>query len=385
MQIIDQGIVYPSHFGTDRQSCAFPGVCVSTTGRWLVSFRAAPEKSGLSGQHPLLCWSDDRGATWSEPIRPFEPPQFDKLTPGSFRAAYLTALKDGTLIAALCWVDDRDPSRSFFNEETEGLLDTRICLSRSKDDGLTWSSPTFVSSEFDHLPTPLTGPILQFRDAEDCSLLAIQLELNKPYFDKTPWHHRSILLLSDNDGHTWSNHIVTSDDPALRIFYWDQRPALVGDKELLNLFWTFDRETGEYLNIHARKTETSYDDWSTFWDTGVPGQPAAPVRLSDGQLVMVYVDRTETPTIKLRTSKDGGHHWPVESEIILYSQGASQNLMRPGDMLAAWEEMSNFAVGLPATALLPDNELLVIFYAGQSTNETSIHWQCIRASTSNVM
>ncbi|HAW29814.1 MAG TPA: hypothetical protein DCY03_17105, partial [Planctomycetaceae bacterium] len=163
MQIIDQGIVYPSHFGTDRQSCAFPGVCVSTTGRWLVSFRAAPEKSGLSGQHPLLCWSDDRGATWSEPIRPFEPPQFDKLTPGSFRAAYLTALKDGTLIAALCWVDDRDPSRSFFNEETEGLLDTRICLSRSKDDGLTWSSPTFVSSEFDHLPTPLTGPILQFR------------------------------------------------------------------------------------------------------------------------------------------------------------------------------------------------------------------------------
>lgn len=183
-----------------------------------------------------------------------------------------------------------------------------------------------------------------------------------------------MLLLSHDRGLTWPEHIVTSDDPTRRIFYWDQRAAVVGDGELLDLFWTFDRAAGEYLNIHARRSTNCGLDWSPMWDTGVPGQPAQPVRLADGRLAMVYVDRTDSPVIKLRTSDDQGRQLPPDTELTLFAQHDERGFSHPGDMQTAWDEMYDFALGLPATALLPDGDLLVVFYAGQSGDKTSIHW-----------
>jgi hypothetical protein len=377
MQIIDQGIVAHSQAGTDRQSCAFPGVCVTSSGRWLVSFRAAPSKAGMGGQHPLICWSDDAGTTWSETGRPFQPPP-SGATPGSFRTAYITALPDDTLIAALCWVDDTDPTRPFFNEETEGLLDTKICLSRSVDGGRHWSPCELVDTAPIDDPAPLTGPILNLGSGPEGDLLACQFELNKHYLDTTPWNHRSVLLLSRDGGRTWPEHVITSEVGDAGVFYWDQRPSVVGVGELVDLFWTFDRTTGDYLNIHARRSVNRGRDWSPLWDTGVPGQPAPAVRLADGRLVMVYVDRTAAPTIKVRTSDDDGHRWPAETERTLFAQRADRDLEHPGDMQTAWNEMYDFALGLPTTALLPGGDVLVVFYAGRSGDETDIHWQRLR-------
>jgi hypothetical protein len=378
MQIIAQGIVAHSQPGTGRQSCAFPGVCVTPSGRWLVTFRAGPTKAGMQGQRPLICWSDDAGATWSEPTAPFQPIRH-RGTPGSFRTAYVTALSDGTLIAAICWVDDTDPARPFFNEETEGLLDTRICISRSDDNGVHWSPCEFVDTAPIDEPAPLTGAILNQGSGEDGDLLACQFELNKHYLDTTPWNHRSVLLLSGDSGRSWPDHVITSEVGDGSVFYWDQRPAVVGDGELLDLFWTFDRASGVYLNIHARRSQNQGRDWSSLWDTGVPGQPAPAVRLADGRLVMVYVDRTAAPAIKVRTSDDDGHDWPDASELTLFAHDVSQDLSQPGDMQTAWNEMYDFALGLPTTVLLSGGDVLVVFYAGSSGDETSIHWQRLGA------
>lgn len=384
MQIFDQGIVAISQPGTDRQSCAFPGVSVLASGRWLVSFRAAPTKIGLQEQHVLVSWSDDDGETWSEPSRPFQPPRYAGSTPGTFRAAYITQLADNSLLAALCWVDHTDPARPFYNEDTEGLLDTRICLSRSHDDGATWSPPEFAESEFSNVPTPLTGPILRLVDTAGKEQLAIQFEINKPYDDLTPWHHRSVLLLSTDSGVAWPAHSVASDDPQRRIFYWDQRPVVLDNNEILNLFWTFDRVSGEYLNIHARRSQNAGLDWSSLHDTGVPGQPAQGLQLPDGRLVMVYVDRTTVPAIRLRISTDNGARWPKETERTLFTHDTSEDFSKPGDMQAAWDEMSRFALGLPATAMLPDGDALVVFYSGRSADETSIQWLRLHDETTTL-
>ena len=256
-----------SRSDSDRQSCAFPGICVTPSGRWLVTFRAASTKAALGDQDALVCWSDNAGRNWTEPVSPFDPPDFGS-TPGRFRTAYVTVLHDDSLLAALSWVDDSDPTRPFFNEVTEGLLDTRICLSRSTDDGVSWSASTFVDTSPLEVPTPLTGPIL---DLGGTGSLAIQLELNKDYLDNQPWHHRSMLLRSTDGGHTWSEHIVTSEDPSRRMFYWDQRAGVVGTGEILDLFWTYDRAKSEYLNIHARRSRNWGLDWSPLWDKGYPG------------------------------------------------------------------------------------------------------------------
>ena len=388
MTIIDRGTVFSGEKDTDHQSCAFPGICVLPSGRWISSCRAAPTKGGSVGQHVLITWSDDEGRSWCEPIAPFTPPSVDGepglfrgvfLTalggqPGLFRRGSLTALGGAHVLACLCWVDHSDPSLPYFNEETEGLLDTRIFFATSQDDGTTWSEPEPMDTSPFHI-TPTTGPVLLLSNGD----WACQFELNKPYYDTSVWRHSSVLMFSKDGGKSWPEHVSTSNDPENRIFYWDQRPGVLADGTLLDLFWTYDNQLATYLNIHARRSLDNGRTWSAMWDTGVPGQPAPPVSLPDGGIAMVYVDRTGAPVIKLHASEDGGKTRPDETEIVLYGDEGNSQTWRKGSMQDAWAEMGAFSIGLPTTALLGNGDLLVVYYAGPETDLTDIQWVRIRA------
>lgn len=372
MDIRERGIVAAGEPGTDRQSFAFPGVCVLPGGRWLCAFRGAATK-GATRCAVYLTRSDDEGKTWSRPTMPFAPPPVAG-APGIFRTLYLTALGGAEVMAALCWVDHADPSLPFFNEATEGLLPTRIFLSRSADGGEHWSDVELVDTRPYAMPTPLTGPALLLPDGT----WALQFELNKEYLDASPWRHAPVLMFSSDRGRTWPRHAAAATDPANRIFYWDQRPAVLAGSRILDPFWTFDTGTSRYLPIHASESLDGGVTWSAVWDTGVPGQPASPVALPGGSVLMVYVDRTGSPTIKARLSRDGGRTWSQESELVVYGGSGSQTADKR-TMQDAWSEMAKFSIGLPATAPLADGSVLVAWYAGPHTDLTDIRWARIDA------
>lgn len=374
LRIMDRGRVTGSEPGTPAMSRAFPGICVLPSGRWICGFRAAPVKAEMVGQQALLCVSDDQGRTWSEPESPFQPPVIDG-EPGLFRALYCTALGGEYVLALLYWVDHLDPELPFFNEETQGLLGSRLLLARSSDDGQTWTEPRLIDTHPFHVPTPPTGPVLVLPDGG----WACQFELNKPYLDPEPWRHASVLLFSHDQGRTWPEHVLTSSDPDNRVFYWDQRPGLLGSTDMLDLFWTYDTVASSYLNIHARQSRDLGRTWSELWDTGVPGQPAQPVQLDDGRILMVYVDRTGPPVIKARLSADGGKIWPGQSELVLCESRPADATRGRQSMQDAWDEMSAFALGLPATAKLPDGDALVVYYVGPEPDDTQIEWLRLRA------
>ena len=372
--IIGSGTVFAGEKNTDHQSCAFPGICVLPNGRWICSCRAAPAKKGTAGQHVLLSWSDENGQSWCKPFNPFIPPDVAG-KPGLFRGAHLTAMGEHRVLAILCRVDHSDPSLSFFNEETEGLLDTRIFFAKSEDDGETWSEPEIMDTSPFHLPTPITGPVLRLSNGD----LACQFELNKHYYDPSVWEHSSVLMFSKDEGKTWENHVITSNDPENRIFYWDQRPGVLADGRIMDLFWTYDSEDAVYLNIHARESLDNGYTWSEIWDTGVPGQPAPPVSLLDGRIAMVYVDRTGPPVIKMRISSDCGITWPDNTEIVLHQSGPGSQTWKKKSMQDTWAEMGKFSVGLPTTALLENGDVLVVYYSGLHTDQTDVRW--VRIST----
>ncbi|MEO6908129.1 MAG: sialidase family protein [Abditibacteriaceae bacterium] len=337
-------------------------------GRWICSLRAAPEKTSLSGQHILLCHSDDEGRSWTQ-TAPFTVKELNGKT-GTFRTAFLTALGGEKLIAILCWVDQSQPELPFFNEVTEGLLDTRVFLSRSFDCGQTWSEPEHISTLTFDVPTPITGPILVVDD----TTWACQFELNKHYSDTSEWRHSSVLIFSQDEGRSWPEYSIAANDSENRVFYWDQRPAVLADGMLLVAFWTYDNQEASYRNIHLRESIDGGHTWSDLWDSGIPGQPAPPCLLSDGRIVLVYVDRTATPCIKMRSSSDCGRTWPIETEVIIHESKYSLHHCERNSMQDAWSEMSAFAIGLPATASLPNGDLLVVFYGGSDTDHTDIHW-----------
>lgn len=372
LRIGNRGIVFAGVSGEGSSSATFPLPCVSKSGRWLCAFRAAPSKLRNAGQRVLVTWSDDQGHSWRPPIEPFAPSTIGGRL-GLMRLAGITALDDGRLLAAINWVDHSDPSLPYFNEATEGLLDTRIFLSLSEDDGPTWATPRLVDTSPFNVPTPLTGPILKLPDGA----LACQFELNKPYDDAEPWRHASVMMFSSDGGRTWPRYSIAAQDPAHRIFYWDQRPAVLPDGRILDLFWTFDRQQATYLNIHARESRDSGRSWSELWDTGVPGQPGPAFPLADGDIAMPYVDRTSAPTIKVRRSSDFGRTWPEAGELILFASEGSSQTQAKSSMQDAWSEMYKFSVGLPNVAALTEGGALVVYYAGPATDHTAIHWAVV--------
>jgi len=369
MRVIDQGIAVKAEANTDHSSCAFSGIAVLPGGRWLCGFRAAPKKKESDGQHAMLTWSDDGGKTWRAPFTPFTPPVLDG-KPGLFRCANLTALGGRRVLCTLYWQDYSDPSLPFFNEETEGLLDSYLYFSFSEDSGETWSSPRLLDTTPYNVPTPTTGPTLVLPNGE----WALQFETNKHYYDRTPWQHASVLMFTRDEGRSFPEYAVIASDPNRRYFWWDQRPGMLADGTLLDLFWTYDNVDAVYLNIHARASKDNGRTWTELWDTGVPGQPAAPVSLPDGGIAMVYMDRTAAPTVKLRRSADGGRTWPETTELILFEPPTPPQTVAKGSMQDCWNEMEKFSTGLPATARLPNGDVLVLFYSGPYADLTDIRW-----------
>jgi hypothetical protein len=230
-----------------------------------------------------------------------------------------------------------------------------------------------VETPFD-VPTPITGPLLLLPNGD----LACQFELNKHYNDRTVWRHSSVLIFSKDGGRSWPEHTISSNDPENRVFYWDQRPGVLADGRVLDVFWTYDNHKSVYLNIHARVSSDNGRTWSELWDTHVPGQPAPPVSLPDGRLGLVYVDRTTAPTIKIRSSDDDGRNWPEASEVVIHTPPVTNQTVGKGSMNDAWDEMSRFSVGLPTATRAANGDVIVTYYTGPNCDETSIHWGRIR-------
>jgi hypothetical protein len=369
MIVEDSGEIFTGRAGGPFSSATFPIPCVTRSGRWLCAFRGAPAKGATAGQHVLLTWSDDCGKTWKEPFAPFAPPAIDG-RPGLFRFAGLTRLHGGRVLAALNWVDNSDPDAPYFNESTEGLLDTRVLLSESRDDGVTWSKPVLVDTAPFNVPTPLTGPVVRFDNDELCC----QIELNKHYTDPAPWQHKSVLLFSTDGGATWPRHCIVTEDPENRIFYWDQRVSLLPDGRLFVAFWTYDRIESRYLNIHTCFSDDRGVSWTALRDSGVAGQPGPIFTLEDGELVMPVVDRSGAPRITVRRSEDNGVTWPDEDVVVVYDSGGASQTREKASMQDAWAEMTAFSVGLPSVAALPGGGGVLVYYAGSETNATGIRW-----------
>lgn len=370
MIVEDAGEIFTGQPGGPFSSATFPMACVSRSGRWLCAFRAAPAKAPLAGQHVLLTWSDDCGKTWRQPFAPFSPPELNG-RPGLFRFAGLTRLHGGRLMAALSWVDHSEPGAPYFNEATEGLLDTRVFLSVSADDGVTWTKPAPAeTAPFNNVPTPLTGPIVRFEDDELCC----PIEINKPYNDTAPWAHRSVLFFSTDGGASWPRHCVVTEDPENRVFYWDQRISLLPDGRLFNAFWTYDRADNRYLNIHTCFSDDRGRSWTALRDSGVAGQPGPVFALEDGELVMPVVDRNGPTRITVRRSEDNGTTWPDANTLTVYEAAGGAQSRDKASMQDAWAEMSAFSAGLPHVASLPGGGGVLVYYAGDSTDHTGIRW-----------
>lgn len=372
MEIIATGVLSRGEAGTARAALTFPCAVALRGGGLLATLRAGSTKDSADEQIELHR-SDDGGRTWRPQGRLSHPAPIAGAT-GTLKLCYLTELAPGRLLAAAMWVDrSSHPGAPLFNPATEGCLPMRIVLAESADGGAGWSAwretpmPAWVG------PASLTSPVVRLADGT----LALSVETNKHYHDAGPWMQRVVLFHSADGGRGWGPPYTAGADPSGRIFHWDQRLGLAPDGRLGAFIWTYDSVAKVYLNVHRKVSADGGRSWGDAEDLGFADQAGRPAVLPDGRVVLPWVDRFGTRSIRVRVAANIAAPFDPASELALYTLEGGGPGARDDSTGALLAEMGLWTFGLPYAEALPDGDVLVLYYAGGDT-AMDVRWARVR-------
>lgn len=371
MEVEQRGLIYDATGRPPSERIAFfTGLCPLRDGTILAGFQLG------SGKHSTdstirLCRSDDQGVTWRELSARFETTR--QGVPGSLSAPEMVEVEPGRLLLFATWFDRSDPQRPLFDPVTEGILHSRLLRASSSDGGHSWSSWEVVA-------TPglsgcgSTGPVTRWSDGT----LAVAFESFKEFDDPNPGRHAAWLMVSRDQGRTFTLPLQVAQHPRHEVYYWDQRlcPGR-GPGEFVALFWTHDLQQKRDLAVHLRTGHLSQTslELTPIHSTGIPGQIAAPLWL-EGRLLAFVVDRDRPGTMKLWSSPDGGATWPVGDALLVHAHEERAALSQGRenvDFRQYWEDMGKWSFGHPAIRRLSGDRVLLAWYAG-TPEAMSVHW-----------
>lgn len=368
LRIAEQGILSRGVPGTDRAMLINANVTALSDGTLLATARAGSSKDAADEMVELYR-STDGGRTCSKPERPFPAARVDGQQ-SSLRVAYISEIEPGRLLAVSMWIDrETYGSKPFFDPNTEGCLPMGIYIAESSDVGRTWTDwrqipmPAFIG------PPSLTDRLIQLPDEHNTLILSI--ETNKHYEDASQWFQRVVFFHSTDGGQTWGAPFDAGYDPSGRIFNWDQRVGMTPGGDVVTFNWTYDTQSQQYLNIHRRVSTDGGHSFTQAEDLGFADQPSHPAIFTDGTTVLAWVDRYGSQSIRARLAPAADGIFDPATEIVVYDhQQAARKDISTGEMLV---EMGRWTFGLPFCEALPDGDVLVLYYAGDSTH-LDIHW-----------
>lgn len=377
MRVIDSGIISPVGPNEPLRVRTFPSVLVLSDGTLMAVCKAGSKKDSSDGIIEIFR-SFDHGTSWSEPIMPFAPIKLEGVR-GSYQLCYITELEADHLLAACMWVDrDSYPDRPLFNADTEGCLPMAILLSESHDLGHSWGPLIKIPLPYELGPPSLTSPLIKLSNGS----LAMSIETNKAYNDNSKWFQKVVLFFSSDAGKTWGDPVTAAYDPTGRIFNWDQRLGVAPDGKIAAFLWTYDSEAKRYLNIHRRLSSDNGKSWSEAEDLGVADQAGHPAVLEDGRVLLCWVDRFGSHSIRARLASSIADTFDPKTELEVYRheiQGKKKAKSdTTGDIL---EDMGLWTYGLPYAEVLPSGDAIVVYYAGDNTT-MNIHWSRVCVSSS---
>jgi hypothetical protein len=367
MKILSTGILSHGEPGTSRAILTFPSICILSNGNVIAAWRCGSAKDS-SDETIEMCCSRDGGKSWGETFHPFGDTIVDGIK-GSLKLTYLTELSPGRILAAAMWADRTShPGKPLFNSDTEGCLPMAILLAESVDEGQSWSPWRKLDLPDDIGPPSLTSPVRRLPDGK----LFCSIETNKHYDDSSKWMQRVVLTHSSDDGTSWDSPVTAGQDPTGRVFNWDQRVGVSPDGRIGTFVWTYDTKTQTYLDIHRRISSDGGYSWSDAQPLGFADQASAPAMLSDGRVVLAWVDRFGTQSIRARLAHDIAGDFTEATEVVIYEHQAETSAVseNTGEALA---DMGVWSFGLPFADVLPDGSVLVLYYAG-TADSIDIHW-----------
>ena len=356
MKLYDSKLIFKGVPGTKINTVSFSCLTRVRSGQLLATARLGSGKDTADGN--IGIWrSTDCGQTWSGLVMPFTT-NFEGQK-GCLRTGCITEMPNGCLLMTCAWVDRSTQGRALYNEATGGLCHMFPIISQSTDAGHTWSSLRRVDLYPVSLPSALTGPTLVLPDGG----IACQFESQKNWDSTEPIFNISAFKVSYDGGTTWPEYIQIAGRPGGDAVCWDQRIAQFPSGRMLNLFWSYDTVKNIDCPIHQSFSNESGRNWSVPVSTGIVGQIACPVVMSESDVVMLYVRRDKKRQILACQSFDGGKTWDGNSEICVYNQAGDNE-----DNSNLFDAMNQWSFGHPCGIRISDSEIAVVYYAGQGSN-----------------
>lgn len=375
MQIVERGTIFDATSApTTARFCTFTSLNCLHDGRLVAAFRVGSAKDSPD-EDVYIFTSHDEGATWQHVFA-----GFGDVPPGSrgrIRSIGLTETAPGKLLASILAVDHSDPTLPLASPETQGILPTTVYIIESEDGGRIWSTPRKVDLH-PHKGNAITGDLLRLRGSK----LALPYEAWKEYHDASHGEHHAALRISDDGGQSWPMCAIVAHDDENRLLFWDQRltvlhdPGSPDDGRLFGVFWTHDRAAQEDRPMHAAWGSPDGSEWSAPHSLGITGQIAAPLALPGGKIFLAYVHRHDPPSLCALLSDDFGQSWNGAEELTFYEKqrgGREAGMAGPRDFGDYWADMSIWTFGHPAPARLPNGDVMVAYYAGDSS-ALNVHW-----------
>lgn len=357
MRVVDAGPITQSARGTDRAVYTFPALLACRDGSLLLTCRRGSDKD-CADEWVELYRSTDGGRRWARMQSDFPVAKVGGAG-SSLRLVYLTELDEGHLLAASMWID-RETHRGapLFNPRTEGCLPMGIFLADSFDGGRSWSDWRPVDLPADIGPPSLTNPLIKLPDGG----LLLSVETNKHYADASKWLQRVVALRSTDGGLSWDAPSDAGRDPTGRFFNWDQRVGITADGRLVSFSWVYDTVAARYCNIRRRVSSDSGRTWSAAQDIGIADQAGHPAMLPDGRVVLAWVDRFGSGSIRARAAADACADFDRASEVLIYTHGETER--NTSGVTGTLDDMSIWTYGLPYAETLESGDVMIVYYAG---------------------
>ena len=157
MHVTDKGFVYNVNGAqSPKKVCSFTSLLRLRSGRLLCTFRRGTTKSSADG-NCCVAASDDAGKTWQMICEGFRAEHDGVL--GEVRAAELAERDDGTLFAAITWLN-RSVRKELYAPEADTIVPSRILTAESSDGGRTWERYQPIDMGGWKCPV-LAGPIIR--------------------------------------------------------------------------------------------------------------------------------------------------------------------------------------------------------------------------------
>jgi hypothetical protein len=243
-----------------------------------------------------------------------------------------------------------DPESTIGNPLTGGLVDDRMVLLRSSDNGKTWTTPEEVTCSWGpHVEA--SAPITVLKNGDWVTPIT-----GFPKWDGTMTGKVCGRLLRSNDqGKTWNDDTVIMTLGENVSIYEQRICQLEKSGNIVGISWNEDMKTGERMNNHYA---ISRDNGRTFegpFDTGIRGQASSVCAIGEDRLLALHAKRRDTdrPGIYAYIVNLADGKWDIDSEELIWEPNFP--ILKDTKMA---EIFSFLKFGQPGAILLSDGSIL---------------------------